>query len=71
MDDRLKLVALQRHWDASDAGDFEVEHEIYREDAVLDYPQSGERIHGCVSAWGLSHDRRGGPHHLNSMKSRA
>ena len=22
------------------------EHEIYREDAVLDYPQSGERIHG-------------------------
>ena len=41
MDDRSKLLALQRHWDASDAGDFEVEHEIYREDAVLDYPQSG------------------------------
>jgi hypothetical protein len=39
-------VALQRHWDASDAGDFEVEHDIYRDDAVLDYPQSGERIHG-------------------------
>jgi len=31
---------------ASDAGDFKVEHEIYREDAVLDYPQSGERIRG-------------------------
>jgi len=46
MDDRGKLSALQRHWDASDAGDFEAEHEIYREDAVLDYPQSGERIHG-------------------------
>jgi len=46
MDDQAKLVALQGHWDASDAGDFEVEHEIYREDAVLDYPQSGERIHG-------------------------
>ena len=41
MDDRSKLLALQRHWDASYAGDFEVEHEIYREDAVLDYPQSG------------------------------
>ena len=26
--------------------DFEAEHEIYREDAVLEYPQSGERIHG-------------------------
>jgi hypothetical protein len=46
MDDRARLVALQHHWDASDASDFEVEHEIYCEDAVLDYPQSGERIHG-------------------------
>ena len=46
MDDRTVRAALERHWDASDANDFEVEHEIYREDAVLDYPQSGERIHG-------------------------
>ena len=46
MDDRTVRLALARHWDASDANDFEVEHEIYREDAVLDYPQSGERIRG-------------------------
>ena len=46
MDDRTVRAALQRHWDASDANDFKVEHEIYREDAVLDYPQSGERIRG-------------------------
>ncbi|MBR0692012.1 nuclear transport factor 2 family protein [Bradyrhizobium lablabi] len=46
MDDRAKLAALQRHWDASDTSNFEVEHEIYLEDAVLDYPQSGERIRG-------------------------
>ena len=46
MDDRALRLALERHWDASDAGDFEAEHEIYREDAVLDYPQSGERIRG-------------------------
>ena len=46
MDDQTVRLALQRHWDASDANDFEVEHEIYREDAVLDYPQSGERIRG-------------------------
>ena len=46
MDDRTVRAALQRHWDASDAGDFEIEHEIYREDAVLEYPQSGERIRG-------------------------
>jgi len=46
MDDPIVRAALQRHWDASDAGDFEIEHEIYRDDAVLDYPQSGERIRG-------------------------
>ena len=46
MDDRTVRMALQRHWDASDASDFEAEHEIYHEDAVLDYPQSGERIRG-------------------------
>ena len=46
MDDRTVRAALQRHWDASDANDFKVEHEIYREDAVLDYPQSGERMRG-------------------------
>jgi hypothetical protein len=38
--------ALNRHWAASDANDFNVEHDIYREDAVLEYPQSGERIRG-------------------------
>ena len=39
-------AALDRHWAASDANDFEGEHQIYREDAVLEYPQSGERIRG-------------------------
>jgi hypothetical protein len=46
MGDRAVRAALERHWNASDASDFKVEHEIYREDAVLDYPQSGERIRG-------------------------
>jgi hypothetical protein len=46
MDDRAARLALAHHWKASDANDFEAEHEIYREDAVLDYPQSGERIRG-------------------------
>src|SRR5271155_880674 len=39
-------AALDQHWAASDANDFETEHLIYREDAVLEYPQSGERISG-------------------------
>jgi hypothetical protein len=46
MDDRTIRLALEHHWTASDTGDFKVEHEIYRDDAVLDYPQSGERIRG-------------------------
>jgi hypothetical protein len=46
MDDQTLRTTLQRHWDASDANDFEAEHEIYHEDAVLHYPQSGERIRG-------------------------
>ncbi len=46
MDDRAVAAALRRHWEASDASDFEVEHDIYHDDAVLDYPQSGERIRG-------------------------
>ena len=46
MDDQAVREALQRHWEASDASDFEAEHAIYHEDAVLDYPQSGERIRG-------------------------
>jgi len=46
MDDGAMRAALERHWTASDAGDFDVEHEIYHDDAVLDYPQSGERIRG-------------------------
>ena len=36
-------AALDQHWAASDASDFEAEHRIYHEDAVLEDPQSGER----------------------------
>jgi ketosteroid isomerase-like protein len=39
-------AALDQHWAASDARDLETEHRIYREDAVLEYPQSGERMRG-------------------------
>jgi hypothetical protein len=46
MGDREMRAALDRHWAASDANDFEAEHRIYRDDAVLEYPQSGERIRG-------------------------
>jgi hypothetical protein len=46
MEDQRIREALDSHWAASDANDFEIEHQIYQEDAVLEYPQSGERIRG-------------------------
>lgn len=46
MRDEDVRAALQRHWAASDANDFAAEHAIYADDATLEYPQSGERIHG-------------------------
>jgi len=46
LEDRDIRAALDRHWAASDADDFDGEHQIYHEDAVLDYPQSGERLRG-------------------------
>jgi hypothetical protein len=37
---------LEQHWAASDRGDIDTEHAIYAADAILDYPQSGERFRG-------------------------
>jgi len=46
MGDQEIRTALERHWAASAAGDQAAEHEIYLEDAIVVYPQSGERIRG-------------------------
>jgi hypothetical protein len=44
--DQQIRAALDQHWAASDANDFVTEHLIYHEDAVLEYPQSGELTRG-------------------------
>jgi hypothetical protein len=46
MSDQEIGAALNQHWSASNSGDFITEHDIYHDDAVLDYPQSRERILG-------------------------
>ena len=48
MDDAMNSTrtAIKEHWRASEDGDTEVEHAIYAVDAILDYPQSGERFRG-------------------------
>jgi SnoaL-like protein len=37
---------IRQHWEAAERGDIDAEHAIYASDAVLDYPQSGERFVG-------------------------
>jgi hypothetical protein len=44
--DSRRRAAVEEHWRASERGDTEVEHAIYRADAIVDYPQSGERFRG-------------------------
>ena len=46
MDDQQKRMLVERHWNASAAGDQNAEHEIYRDDVTCEYPQSAERIRG-------------------------
>jgi hypothetical protein len=46
MTDAERRVAIERHFAASQAGDESAEQAIYAEDAVLEYPQSGERFRG-------------------------
>jgi hypothetical protein len=44
--DSRTRAAIEEHWRASEAGETEAEHAVYAEDALLDYPQSGERFRG-------------------------
>ena len=53
MQDEKIREALNAHWNASAAGDLIAEHNIYDDDAVCDYPQSGERILGRINLQAL------------------
>lgn len=44
--DARTRARIEQHWKASEDGDADTEHAIYAEDAILDYPQSGERFRG-------------------------
>jgi hypothetical protein len=44
--DASTRARLEQHWAASESGDVDTEHAIYAADAILDYPQSGERFRG-------------------------
>jgi hypothetical protein len=45
MDEATVRKALVRHWEY-EGRDYDISHEIYHDDAVLEFPQSGERFIG-------------------------
>ena len=53
--------ALDAHWHASASGDADTEHNIYADDAICDYPQSGERIVGRSNLQALRSHHPGKP----------
>ena len=54
-------AALNTHWQASAVGDANLEHDIYANDAICDYPQSGERILGRSNLQALRSHHPGKP----------
>ncbi len=52
MDEPTLLAALQRYWEYA-ATDQDIAHEMYHDDAVLEFPQSQERFEGKANfiAW--------------------
>lgn len=61
MDAQDIRMAIERHWAASAAGDLDTEHAIYHDDAVCEYPQSGEVIHGRSNLQALRGHHPGRP----------
>jgi len=58
-------AALNAHWQASAVGDANAEHEIYADDSICDYPQSGERILGRANLQALRSHHPGKPSGFN------
>ena len=48
LDEAALLAALRRHWEYS-GRDEDIAHELYHDDAVLEFPQSGERFEGVAN----------------------
>jgi ketosteroid isomerase-like protein len=61
MEEQNIRMAIDRHWAASAAGDQVAEHEIYHDDVVCEYPQSGEIIYGRQNLQALRSHHPGKP----------
>lgn len=65
MAEQENRAALIRHWTASSSGDLEAEHEIYDDNVLCEYPQSGERIRGRRNLQALRGHHPGKPSGFN------
>jgi len=65
MQEEQNRAALNAHWHASAVGDANAEHDIYDDDAICDYPQSGERILGRSNLQALRSHHPGKPSGFN------
>src|ERR1700722_10683282 len=63
-EDQIRDV-LNAHWHASAIGDEVAKHDIYADDAVCEYPQSGERIVGRFNLQALRSHHPGKPSGFN------
>jgi hypothetical protein len=61
MQEQQIRVELDAHWQASSIADFDAEHDIYDDNAICDYPQSGERIVGRSNLQALRSHHPGKP----------
>jgi len=61
MSEQLIRESLDAHWQASASGDLNAEHAIYDDNAICDYPQSGERIVGRSNLQALRGHHPGKP----------
>ena len=53
MDEASVRAQLERHWEYAGT-DQDIAHEIYHDDAVLEFPQSGERFEGVAELPGVA-----------------
>ena len=65
MGDQEIRAALDQHWTASASGDLETEHDIYDDNVLCEYPQSGERIHGRRNLQAVREHHPGKPSGFN------
>ena len=61
MDEEQIRKALDAHWHASAIGDLIAEHDIYDDNVICEYPQSGEQILGRNNLQALRSHHPGKP----------